>query len=92
VPKRSLQFENGITWTNDHGDRSLDFTETLVRFGLTTRTELRLLIPDYLEDVSGYTGSGFSDIAVGANRKLGPLWEHFDLSVIAALSLPIRES
>jgi hypothetical protein len=63
-----------------------------VRFGLTTRTELRLLIPDYLEDVSGYTGSGFSDIAVGANRKLGPLWEHFDLSVIAALSLPIRES
>ena len=88
VPKGSLQFENGITWTNSHGVGSVDFTETLVRFGLTTRTELRLVTPNYVEHGTGYTASGFSDIAVGAKQQLGPLWGHFDLSIIAALSLP----
>ena len=48
VPKGSLQFENGITWTTDRGNQSVDFAETLVRFGLSTRTELRLVIPNYL--------------------------------------------
>jgi outer membrane putative beta-barrel porin/alpha-amylase len=88
VPTRSLQFENGITWINGHGVGSVDFTDTWVRFGLTTRTELRLVIPNYVENVTGYTASGFSDLAVKAKRQLRPLWGHFDLSVIVGLSLP----
>src|SRR5215472_7817642 len=88
VPKGSLQFENGVTWTIDHGDQSVDFSETLVRFGLSTRTELRLVIPNYLEDITGAGSSGFSDIAVGLKQQLGPLRGGFDVSVIAALSLP----
>ena len=88
VPKGSLQLENGVTWTTDQGNQSVDYSETLVRFGVSTRTELRLVIPNYLKDVTGSNASGFDDIAVGVKQQLGPLWGHFDLAVIAALSLP----
>ena len=40
VPKGNLQFENGLTWTIDHGQTALDLPETLVRFGVSDRTEL----------------------------------------------------
>src|ERR1700722_7902313 len=49
VPKGSLQLENGLTWTNDHGQRTLDLSETLIRFGLSDRTELRIVAPNYLD-------------------------------------------
>lgn len=88
VPKGSLQFENGITSTTDHGNQFVDFSETLVRFGISTRMELRLVVPNYLRDVTGSNPSGFDDIAVGVKQQLGPLWGHLDLAVIAALSLP----
>lgn len=88
VPKGSLQFENGATWTTDHSNQSVDFSETLVRFGISTRTELRLVTPNYFKDVTGADESGFDDIAVGVKQQLGPLWGHFDLAVIVALSLP----
>lgn len=89
LPKGSLQFENGVTWTNDHAAESADFTETLVRFGLSNRSELRVVVPNYLVDLSGRpSSSGFGDIALGAKQQLGPLPGQFDLSVIVALSLP----
>src|SRR5580658_4612771 len=53
VPKGSLQFENGMTWTSDHGQTALDLTETLARFGISDRTEFRLVIPNYLAALTG---------------------------------------
>ena len=89
VPKASLQFENGLTWTSDHGQTTLDLSETLVRFGVSDRTELRIVVPNYLAGLSGPTAvSGFGDVAVGMKQQLGPLPGDFDLSVIAAVSLP----
>jgi hypothetical protein len=89
VPKGSLQFENGMTWTNDHGQTALDLSETLVRFGVSDRTELRIVVPNYLDGLTGRaSASGFGDVAVGIKQQLGPLQEGFDLSVIAAVSLP----
>jgi hypothetical protein len=83
-----LQFENGITGPAIAAI-SLSISETLVRFGFSTRIELRLDFPNYSTDVSGGSvATGFSDIAVGAKRQLGPLWRNFDLAVIAAVSLP----
>jgi hypothetical protein len=83
-----LEFENGITWTTDHGNQPVDFSETLVRIGISTRMELRLVVPNYLRDVTGSNASGFDDIAVGVKQQLGPLRRHLDLAVIVALSLP----
>jgi hypothetical protein len=89
VPKGSLQAENGLTLTSDHGQRTLDLSETLLRLGVGSRTELRLMIPNYSYGVGGRNPAfGFGDVAVGVKKQLGPLLNGFDLSVIAALSLP----
>jgi outer membrane putative beta-barrel porin/alpha-amylase len=87
IPKGSVQFENGIAWTKDHGDQVVDLSETLVRVGLLNRTEIRLVVPNYVADLTR-PPAGFSDIAIGMKQQLGPLPGHFDLSVIVAMSLP----
>ena len=48
VPRGSLQFENGFTWTREAGKSSIDLSQTLMRYGLTPRWELRLEVPDFL--------------------------------------------
>src|SRR5712692_9927121 len=48
IPRGSLQLENGLTWTNDHGQQTLDLSETLLRFGTFDRTELRIVVPNYV--------------------------------------------
>jgi Putative MetA-pathway of phenol degradation len=89
VPKGSLQLENGLTWTNDHGQQTVDLSETLLRFGVSDRTELRIVVPNYLGSIAGrISASGFGDVAVGMKQQVGPLPGGFDLSVIVALSLP----
>jgi hypothetical protein len=89
VPKGSLQVENGITWTSDHGTRTYDVSETLVRVGVATRTEIRIVTPNYLGGFSGPDlATGFGDIALGMKQQLGPLPGGLDLSVIVAVCLP----
>jgi hypothetical protein len=89
VPKGSVQLENGITWTSDHGANTIDLSETLMRFGVSTRTEIRIVVPNYLGGLSRPdTASGFGDVGFGMKQQLGPLPGGFDLSVIAAFSLP----
>lgn len=89
VPVGSLQIENGLTWTSDHGRRTLDLSESLVRLGVSRDTEFRVGVPDYLDGISGpHLASGFGDVSVGLKRQLGPLAETFDLAVIVALSVP----
>ena len=89
VPIGSLQFENGFAWTSDHGKQSLDVSETLLRFGIFGRTELRLVLPNYAGGLNARSpGSGFEDVAFGLKQQLGPLSGGVDLSVIVALSFP----
>jgi hypothetical protein len=88
VPKGSLQLENGMTWTSDHGFQTFDLSESLLRLGASTRTEIRIVVPNYLGEISGSNASGFGDIALGVKHQLGPLPGGFDLSIIAAVSLP----
>ena len=93
VPKGSLQFENGATWTSDHGTQSVDASETLIRYGVFSRTEFRIVVPNYLGGISpGDSTSGFGDMAIGMKQQLGPLTGGFELSVIAAVSLPTGAS
>jgi len=87
IPKGSFQAENGLTWTDDHGKRTLDASESLLRLGVRNRTELRLTVPNYSLGIIGST-LGFADLSFGAKQQIGPLWDGLDLSVIVALSLP----
>ena len=89
VPVRSIQLENGFTWTSDHGRHSADFSESLLRLGISGRTELRLVVPNYFAALDTQSlVSGFGDVAFGVKQQLGPLPGAVDLSVILAASVP----
>jgi hypothetical protein len=93
VPRGSLQIENGMAWTSDHGKRSVDFSESLIRLGILSRTELRLDTPNYLAVISGAgVSSGFSDFSIGLKQQLGPLPGDFELAIIIAVSFPTGHS
>ena len=72
VPAGSLQMKNGFLETSSQGQSILDSPESLVRFGVAKRTELRLTLPDYFHNLSAGGGSGFGDLAVGVKNSLVP--------------------
>jgi hypothetical protein len=57
VPPGSLQGENGFTETVSQGQRSVDGPETLLRFGVASKTELRLTAPNHFSQVTGAEGA-----------------------------------
>jgi hypothetical protein len=85
VPGGSLQVENGVQTTTAAGQRTVDGPESLVVFGLTDSTELRLTVPDYNFAASG---SGFGDVALGIKQQVGHTQSGFDASLIVFLSFP----
>jgi hypothetical protein len=88
VPIGSVQVENGFTDTANQGENTLDGPETLLRFGLLSKTELRLTVPDYFGAVTGSgASSGFGDMAIGMKQQLGPA-KGFDVSLVLTLSVP----
>lgn len=88
VPAGSLQVENGFLETSRQRESVVDGPESLIRFGVTTRTELRFTLPDYFHNLSASDGSGFGDVAIGVKQQLGPTPGKFDVSVILFLSFP----
>ncbi len=90
VPAGSLQAENGFLETSSQGQAVLGGPESLVRFGVAKRTELRFTVPDYFYDLTlgGGPGSGFGDFAFGVKEQLGPTVGKFDVSAILFLSFP----
>jgi hypothetical protein len=88
VPVGSLQVENGFLETRSQGQSIVDGPESLVRFGIAKRTELRLTVPDYYYNLNAIPGSGFGDLALGVKQQLGPIPGKFDASVIVLLSFP----
>jgi hypothetical protein len=78
-----------MTWTGDHGRRTLDLPESLLRLGVWSRTEFRIELPIYLSDLGGRgNSSGLTDLSVGAKYQIGPLPGAVDLAVIAGVSFP----
>lgn len=90
IPRGYLLFENGFTETRDQAENGFDFPETLARFGLTSKTELRFNVPDYFHNsnTSNGFGSGWGDLGVGLKRQLLTKEGGFDASLVVALSSP----
>ena len=90
VPSGSLQFENGFLETYNQGQGVVDGPETLLRFGIATKTELRFTVPDYFynTDNGGGPGSGFGDMIIGMKQQFGPTPGGFDVSATLFLSFP----
>jgi hypothetical protein len=85
VPAGTIQAENGFADTVSQGLRTLDGPETWVRVGVASKTELRLIAPDYFGVQA--MPSGFGDLALGLKQQLGPVGG-FDVSLVLTLSLP----
>ena len=85
VPLGSLQFENGFADSLSHGQWTWDASETLVRFGVASKTELRLTVPDYYCQAG--TPCGFGDPSIGLKQQLGPS-AGFDVSLVLTLGFP----
>ena len=94
VPLGDLLFENGFAETASSGQSSFDFPETLIRYGLTSKTELRITPPDYFENFNsgGGFGSGWGDFGLGVKQQLTAGGEGFDAALIVSLSLPTGAS
>ena len=90
VPSGLLLLENGFTETGSQGQEGFDFPETLLRFGLTSKTELRFTTPDYFHDFNTGTGfgSGWGDLSLGVKQQLIANSTGFDASLIVSLSFP----
>lgn len=87
VPVGSIQAENGFLETKTDGQDIVDGPETLIRYGLLGKTELRLTVPDYFYNASTGHYSGFGDVALGVKQQLGPVGG-FDVSAVVFLSFP----
>lgn len=88
VPHGSLQFEDGFTETSAAGQQVYDLPETLVRYGLTSKTELRLGVPDYFRNFHNGAVAGWGDLSAGVKQQLVAKDGGFDASLVAALSFP----
>jgi hypothetical protein len=86
VPQGGFQIENGFLATDGDGRYLLDFPESDLRYGISTKTEVRFSLPDYFHTAGG-GASGFGDAALGVKQQLGPL-HGIDLSVVGFVSLP----
>ena len=87
VPVGSFQDENGFAFTANQGQTTFDGPESLFRWGVATRAELRLTLPDYFDDFDRAT-AGFGDLMIGTKLQLGPTPGGFDVSLIVSLSTP----
>jgi hypothetical protein len=85
VPSSSLQVENGVQTTTAAGERTIDGPQSLVVYGLTNATELRLNVPDYFHSASA---SGFGDLALGVKQQIGHTASGLDVSLIVFLTFP----
>jgi hypothetical protein len=94
APGGAVVVENGFTETGNAGQQGVDFPETLVRFGITSKTELRFTPPDYFQNFNtgaGF-GSGWGDLGVGVKEQLVASSTGFDASLIASVSFPTGAS
>jgi hypothetical protein len=82
VPCGSLQFENGFQQIGSAGRQGFDLPETSIRFGIASKTELRLGVPDYFHntDTGSAFASGAGDLLIGLKQQLGPA-HGYDASV-----------
>ena len=88
VPEGSLQIENGVNLSARDGDRSVDGTNTRLRFGIANCLEFLVDTPTYFSDISNPQKSGFSDVAPALKWQISPVPGKVDLSAVFGVALP----
>ena len=88
IPDGSLQIENGVNLSARDGDRSVDGTNTRLRFGIANCLEFLVDTPTYFSNISNPQKSGFSDVAPALKWQISPVPGKVDLSAVFGVALP----
>ena len=88
VPAGSLQNENGIDTSRDHGANIFNGTNSRWRLGIASCLEVLVDLPTYVTTLRGAGPSGFGDIAPAVKWQISPVPGKFDLSITAGAALP----
>jgi len=88
VPVGSLQNENGIDASREHGADIFSGTNSRWRLGIAPCLEVLVDLPSYVTTFRGAGPSGFSDVAPAVKWQISPLPGKFDLSITAGAALP----
>ena len=86
VPRGSVQIEGGLTWERFKGELdTVSGPETLVRYGIGERLELRVGLPNL---IANGDASGAGDSSLGAKLEFGSRDDAWDLAGILTVSIP----
>jgi opacity protein-like surface antigen len=88
VPVGSLQSENGVDTSREHGADILNGTTSRWRLGIAPCLEVLVDLPTYVATFRGAGPSGFSDVVPAVKWQISPLPGKFDLSLTAGAALP----
>jgi len=88
VPVGSLQNENGVDTSRDHGADILSGTNSRWRFGIAPCLEVLVDLPNYVMTYHGAGPSGFGDVTPAVKWEINPLPGKLDLSLAAGAALP----
>ncbi|MGB5180600.1 MAG: transporter [Xanthobacteraceae bacterium] len=88
VPVGSLQNENGVDTSRDHGADILSGTNSRWRLGIAPCLEVLVDLPNYVTSYRGAGPSGFGDVTPALKWQISPLPGKFDLSITAGAALP----
>jgi hypothetical protein len=88
VPMGSLQNENGIDTSRDHGANIFNGTNSRWRLGIAPCLEVLVDLPTYVTTFHGAGPAGFSDVTPAMKWQISPVPGKFDLSITAGAALP----
>src|SRR5215471_20260589 len=83
VPVGSLQNENGIDASREHGADIFSGTNSRWRLGIAPCLEVLVDLPSYVTTFRGAGPSGLTDVAPAVKWQLSPVPGKFDLSITA---------
>jgi len=89
VPVESLQIENGIDGSTDHGSLGASGTNTRVRLGTSQCNEVLVDLPTYNFSSAKDAPIGFSDISPAFKHQFTDLPSEATISGVLGLNLPI---
>jgi hypothetical protein len=93
VDRGSLQIENGIQYK--YQAQNKDFValpETLFRYGLTRRFEIRASLPNLFLEEDNDRSPQFTDLTLSTKIRLGTIGKNLDLGLVLGTNIPTGSS
>jgi hypothetical protein len=91
VGKGVWQLENGMTFLRYNNLRQTNLPETLIRHGISARSEIRFGVPNYFWVRGATRATGLGDAYLGAKLQMTPSDSPVTVALIPALTVPLGD-